>query len=1085
MVRRHLNLLAQFLWMVLLLLDIAGRLPAQEPAPVAVPETVRPQDGEAKVVALPESRVSGGPKKELVLIVPTVEALTVALKNCDGFVLMMGERNILLPNLHSVDDAVLARRILNEVDGNKAIELFTQGSDILIRTPQENFAKPDLHDGIRFTRTIMEAQEHPEAAADQPGEQTSPSTIVQENVIQNLKEDDAQIWKRREATATQGKAAANVRVYALKNTRAADAAKIIVQLYNRALAVAVEERTNSLIVRGTDDIAEEIQALLMRLDDAGGATTTSDSPTSPAPDPLDVRGARMTDPDLSPRPQVVDLSVSDSAQQGRVFSFYFGTTGPAPSELRQKYDALERQAQSLSRDLRTPVKNPAQAGCTNCHDSTLGARPQLLDPMNCDELKKQLRDAVQQAFETRQRLQRAELTEFAKRLQGIQQSIELREKIRQQVIDRRVQELLDPNIKWDSLDAEIDTTNLSPPTPPASVNSAMASAAPMRAVSAKTVKIQALLFDIDEEAEPFDLSKVQHDAPDQLEVFLKAAAAKGQVNILSRPQLITRLNQEAMLTIGQTVALTKNGDQVTSTRDVGVKIAITPREESGKPVLKVNFDFSRIDPESNADDPDATPFIQSNSGELTVRMNEYGGKGKLLGPFQAVPGMNRFLHVIITLTDDVPVSLIPPEVQGRWQFHEFAIVGDRKHSPIPEHIADALKGRPPLVIDGEQMTRTSRDGTKTVYTIQYDSTTTPHRLTTTTFRGGQNRTERYIVQIDPGFLRLASTTDGSRNFPKSFDEPRTLVETYKRVLTEPARSDADSKADGSRNSSDPQPIKLDDLQGDWRLIITAQASGKNDGTKSERQVLDATIRGNRLTASTNPVQAADNQGKNANSPLRMTLHLNGTGAPQPVDLEYVLEASEAEELKESIDFYALRNGKPIAQAIIERRGDGFRMCIEHAKIVGRPLAFELGETAVLWELRPIEPSDSTSGLAPTVETIVAGLDEANAAIRNLSVTTDYMKRQRFLLPFYSTLEMQLTTKAIIDSEGRSRNETDGQQVNIEPDGKAARTYRGRWVGVSPCKQPQRVHTIHFFTFTLVFFTPCSNRLPAYLTRVTA
>lgn len=474
--------------------------------------------------------------------------------------------------------------------------------------------------------------------------------------------------------------------------------------------------------------------------------------------------------------------------------------------------------------------------------------------------------------------------------------------------------------------------------------------------TSRAVKIRAILFDLDEKAEEFDLSRLQHDAPDQLEVFLKAAAAKGQVNILSRPQLITRLSQEAMLTIGQTVALTKNGDQVTSSRDVGVKVGITPREENGKPVLKVAFDFSRVDPVAPTNDPDATPFIQSNSGELTVRMNEYGGKGKLLGPFRAVPGKSRFLHLIVTLTDEVAVSLIPPEVQGSWRFHEFAIVGDRNHT-IPERFADAMKGRPPLVIDGEQMTRTTRDGTKTVYAIQYDATTTPHRLTTTTFRGGQNRTQRYIVQVDPGFLRLASTTDGSQNFPKSFDEPRTLVETYKRVPNEPERSDADSKPIDSPKTSAVQPIKLDDLQGNWRLIITGQATGKNDGGKTERQVLDVTIRGNRLTASTNPVQAADNQGKNANSPMRMILHLDGVGDPQPVDLEYVLEASEAAELEESIDAYALRNGKPIAQAIIERRGDGFRMCIEHAKIVGRPLAFELGETAVLWELRPIDPLD--------------------------------------------------------------------------------------------------------------------------------
>lgn len=144
-----------------------------------------------------------------------------------------------------------------------------------------------------------------------------------------------------------------------------------------------------------------------------------------------------------------------------------------------------------------------------------------------------------------------------------------------------------------------------------------------------------------------------------------------------------------------------------------------------------------------------------------------------------------------------------------------------------------MKGRPPLVIDGEQMTRTTRDGTKTVYAFQYDSTTTPHRLTTTTFRGSQNRTQRYILQIDPGFLRLASTTDGSQNFPKSFDEPRTLVETYKRVLTESTGNNASSKENAGPSAANSDHVVP---QRSVRYRVVFIPDGSEQGIKTSEKI---------------------------------------------------------------------------------------------------------------------------------------------------------------------------------------------------------------------------------------------------------
>ena len=59
------------------------------------------------------------------------------------------------------------------------------------------------------------------------------------------------------------------------------------------------------------------------------------------------------------------------------------------------------------------------------------------------------------------------------------------------------------------------------------------------------------------------------------------------------------------------------------------------------------------------------------------------------------------------------------------------------------------------------------------------------------------------------------------------------------------------------------------------------------------------------------------------------------------------------------------------------------------------------------------------------------------------MTTDYVERQLFALPVDKPVEMTVVTSVALDSDGRVRNETEGQQVNIEPDGKSVRLYRGR------------------------------------------
>src|SRR5262245_2237267 len=63
-----------------------------------------------------------------------------------------------------------------------------------------------------------------------------------------------------------------------------------------------------------------------------------------------------------------------------------------------------------------------------------------------------LRESVRQAFESRQTQLRQELTEFQARLNRLAQTLDERERFKNEIIDHRVEELLNPHVNWDAPD---------------------------------------------------------------------------------------------------------------------------------------------------------------------------------------------------------------------------------------------------------------------------------------------------------------------------------------------------------------------------------------------------------------------------------------------------------------------------------------------------------------------------------------------------------------------------------------------------------------------------------------------------------
>ena len=126
---------------------------------------------------------------------------------------------------------------------------------------------------------------------------------------------------------------------------------------------------------------------------------------------LAIRGLSISVPALGPQPLAFDFSIGIAR-------------GESLESLKQRYNELEQQAHQLADKLKQS-NSPSESERT------------------------ELKTAVRKSFEARQALQRAELADLAQRMKSMQQSIDMRDKVADKVVQRRVEDLLDPNLKWE------------------------------------------------------------------------------------------------------------------------------------------------------------------------------------------------------------------------------------------------------------------------------------------------------------------------------------------------------------------------------------------------------------------------------------------------------------------------------------------------------------------------------------------------------------------------------------------------------------------------------------------------------------
>ena len=204
--------------------------------------------------------------------------------------------------------------------------------------------------------------------------------------------------------------AGEVRVFALKNSQATSTTDLLLQLFTaKPFRADADELHNSVVVTGSAEQLQAVEALLLKLDVAPGELNAK------------------------PVPDGKSAAVQDASK----------TLEQQGAELRTDYETANRQARDLAESLRqTP-----------------------------DAAKKaELRTAVQRTFTLRQSLLRAELLEMQTRLLQTQHSLDMRDRIADQIVDRRVEDLLNPHLEWEqTLSRELKTqSELKAPVQPES-----------------------------------------------------------------------------------------------------------------------------------------------------------------------------------------------------------------------------------------------------------------------------------------------------------------------------------------------------------------------------------------------------------------------------------------------------------------------------------------------------------------------------------------------------------------------------------------------------------------------------------------
>lgn len=235
--------------------------------------------------------------------------------------------------------------------------------------------------------------------------------------------DNIAVTPTSPSTTTEAAAGETVSaVFRLQHVNAASVAEVAKLLFpQRNIIVVADTKRNSLIVRSPQGMIKELQVILRALEK-----------------PIGEKGGTTGDGAIGTEPRAI-------------------TAATSREDLKRAYDEAEKRAGDLAMELRQPQAQTPQGAPRR------------------QRLRKDLHDAVAAAFAARQRLLESEVVEVQRRAQRIRESIDLRNRIQAQIVERRVADLLNPDLKWDGTE------------PPRA--SAASAKAPLATVSAKPAEV--------------------------------------------------------------------------------------------------------------------------------------------------------------------------------------------------------------------------------------------------------------------------------------------------------------------------------------------------------------------------------------------------------------------------------------------------------------------------------------------------------------------------------------------------------------------------------------------------------------------
>ena len=184
-----------------------------------------------------------------------------------------------------------------------------------------------------------------------------------------------------------------VKIFRVRSGAAESSAAMLQQLLARDDATIVaQSQANSVIVRATPLVMAEVEQVMEAL--AGDQNS----------------GA------------VVTFSAFDKITVPR--------KTPDIPQLRQEYETQEQLGRAIAAQLRTQLAQ--------------------VPPTTDAELSSDLRDMVEKSFVLRRALHVAELADLERKVHQAHQAIQLRDRIKSQIVDRRVEDLLNPENRWES-----------------------------------------------------------------------------------------------------------------------------------------------------------------------------------------------------------------------------------------------------------------------------------------------------------------------------------------------------------------------------------------------------------------------------------------------------------------------------------------------------------------------------------------------------------------------------------------------------------------------------------------------------------